>query len=208
MGLPLLAHTCKLVSHLREIDKAVVSTDSDEIGSCAERFGVSFPFRRPDELSGDRIGDFEVIEHALWQSEKRFSTKFDYIMLLQPTCPLRKEEDIRACLERIDSGNYSSVWTVSRTDLKYHPLKQLKLSSDHRLSLFNEDGKKIIARQQLQPTFTRNGACYVLSRDCILNKEGMLPNNAGYVEIDREIISIDTLSDFLEVEKLISEVQI
>jgi CMP-N-acetylneuraminic acid synthetase len=74
--------------------------------------------------------------------------------------------------------------------------------------LFNEDGKKIIARQQLQPTFTRNGACYVLSRDCILNKEGMLPNNAGYVEIDREIISIDTLSDFLEVEKLISEVQI
>lgn len=188
---------------ISEIDRVIVSTDCDEIGQCAEKYGVAYPFKRPQALSGDYVGDFDVIYDSFFKAEEFFGTKFDYVILLQPTCPLRIKDDIIYSLNHIFNFNFSSVWTVSETDLKYHPLKQLKGSESGHLNLFHPQGQSIVARQQLETTFTRNGACYILSRDCVIRKLGMLNNNTGFVVINRSLVSIDTIDDFKLVETIL-----
>ena len=67
---PLIAYTGELISKLDFVDKAIVSTDSEKIGLIAEEYDLDFNFKRPLNLSGDFVGDFEVLEHALTQAEK------------------------------------------------------------------------------------------------------------------------------------------
>ena len=94
-----------------------------------------------------------------------------------------------------------AVWTVSPTDLKYHPLKALAVDEDERMALFDHRGAKIIARQQLSPVYHRNGAAYALARTCLLEKNTILPEAAGAVIVREPMVSIDTLEDFQRVEK-------
>ena len=198
-GRPLVAVVGDLVAELDWVDRAVVSTDHDEIASVAESAGLEAPWRRPESLSGDRIGDYEVLVHALEATEADDGSRYDVVVMLQPTSPLRKVEHVTDCVERLVSDDLDAVWTVTPTDLKYHPLKQLTIE-DGRLELFDERGAGIIARQQLRPVYHRNGACYALSRKCLLDHGNILGERAGAVVIEEPMVSIDTEEDFRRVE--------
>ena len=82
-------------------------------------------FRRLQSLSADRIGDFEVLLHALTQYRTLLRQTFDVVTMLRPTSPLRRARHVLACLEKLISEQLDAVWTVSETDVKNHPLKQL-----------------------------------------------------------------------------------
>ncbi len=203
-GLPLIAHAGQTIRAVPEIDRAVVSTDHEEIARVAREAGLAAPFFRPEELSGDRIGDLEVLEHALLASEAHYGVTFDIVTMLQPTSPLRRPEHVAACLQKLVDENLDAVWTVSPIDIKYHPLKQLVLQ-DGLLSLFDERGRSIIARQQLTPTYARNGAAYALTRACLLEQRIVLGARCGAVVIEEPMVSIDTLADFETVERILNE---
>ena len=68
--------------------------------------------------------------------------------MLQPTTPLRRPVHVRAALEKLVKENLDAVWTVSKTDPKYHPLKQLRMSGDS-LEYYHSDGRTIVVRQNL-----------------------------------------------------------
>ncbi|MCI0684028.1 MAG: acylneuraminate cytidylyltransferase family protein [Gemmataceae bacterium] len=200
-GKPLLAHTGELVRRLAYVDRALVSTDHPEIARAARECGLDAPFMRPVELSGDLIGDTEVLQHALRETEEIDALRYDVVVMLQPTCPLRREEHVTAAVEKLIRGGWDSVWTVNRTDVKYHPLKQLVLNAEGALSLFAADGRRIIARQQLQPTYTRNGAAYAIRRACLLEQETTLGAHSTAIVLEEPMVSIDTLADFTAVER-------
>ena len=209
LGKPLIAYTGDLLAALKpRVDVAVASTDHDGIAEEAENSGISVPFRRTEELSGDRIGDLEVLCHALTEMEKIDGSQFDIVLMLQPTSPLRTPDMVNQCLDKMeeDSG-IEAVWTVNQVDLKYHPLKQLKIDEDGNLAFADKEGGKIIARQQLTPTYFRNGACYAISRQAILNEGTIMPKRTAAVEIGEVMVSIDTLDDFALVEKCLLERQ-
>jgi CMP-N-acetylneuraminic acid synthetase len=201
-GVPLVARVGQLVSELQLVDRAVVSTDDDEIAAVAEQAGLDAPFRRPRELSGDRIGDLDVLSHALARVEEFDGVRYDVVLMLQPTSPLRRVEHVVAVLEKLVQGGFDAVWTVGRTDLKYHPHKQLLLDGD-RLSFYDPAGSEVIARQQLTPVFHRNGAAYAITRECLLSQKSILGKNASALVLDEPMPSIDTLTDFEEVEALL-----
>ena len=127
-GKPLIYWTLELLKELNNIVKTFVSTDSHEIIEIVERIGFKPPILRPDNLSGDNIKDFEVIEHALNEMEKIDNKKYDIILMLQPISTKKANNKI---LDFIIENNYDSVWTVSVTDLKFHPIKQLKIEKDY-----------------------------------------------------------------------------
>lgn len=204
-GKPLLAHTGDLVRQVPSIDRAVVSTDHDQIAEVAMSCGLAAPFRRPPELAGDLIGDTDVLVHALQEAERIDGRRYDVIVMLQPTCPLRRPEHVHAALVRLVEGGWDSVWTVSPTDVKYHPLKQLAVGADGAMTLFDPRGTAIVARQQLRPTFTRNGAAYAISRACLLEQRTTLGRHSSAVVIDGPMVSIDTLADFAAVEKAMAD---
>lgn len=201
-GRPLISWTGDIVRQVSEIDRAVVSTDHEKIASVAKEAGLEAPFRRPLELSGDRIGDLEVLVQALQASEEHYGRRFDIVVMLQPTSPLRKAEHVRDCIGKLVADGLDSVWTVSPTDLKYHPLKQLMEREDGTWGLFDERGRQIIARQQLKPIYHRNGAAYAITRECLLEQKTILGRRCGAVVIEEPMVSIDTLEDFSRVEAM------
>jgi CMP-N-acetylneuraminic acid synthetase len=200
-GKPLISYTTELISHLPWIDKTVVSTDSSEIAEVAQKsVGVGIVWR-PEEISGDRIGDRDVLHHALIEAEAVDGTTYDVVIMLQPTSPLRTEENITDCITTLVEGKWDAVWTVSATDLSFHPRKQLTLDAEGRLGFFVPGGEAIVARQELTPVFHRNGVCYALKRELLLNTEGIwAPEKTTAVVIPGHHISIDTPEDLLAVE--------
>lgn len=202
-GEPLVARTGRLTGQLPWVDRAVVSTDHAEIAAVARASGLDAPFYRPPELSGDRIGDLEVLEHALTSCESLDGCRYDVIVMLQPTSPLRRVEHVQATVEKLVAEQLDAVWTVSPADLKYHPLKQLALR-EGRLQHWDAAGADIIARQQLEPLYTRNGAAYAITRQTLLEQGSIMGARCGAVVIDEPMVSIDLAEDFVRVEQLLA----
>jgi CMP-N,N'-diacetyllegionaminic acid synthase len=202
-GVPLVARVGEVIKQVGAIDRAVVSTDHDKIAEVAEAAGIAAPFRRPASLSGDRIGDIEVLTDALLQAEKLDAVQYDIIIMLQPTSPLRTAADVHATIEKLVNEKLDSVWTVSETDSKAHPLKQLVIDGDV-LGLYDQRGKAIVARQQLSNLYHRNGVAYALTRDCLLHQKALLGEKAGAVVLAGYHVSIDSEWDIALVEFILS----
>jgi len=202
MGQPLIKYTLDFVSELEFIDRVFVSTDSKKISEYVSSQGFDIPFLRSRELAGDFISDFEVLQEALIKIEEIDRIKYDFVIMLQPTSPLRKKEHIIKCLELIAKKDFDSVWTISRVPIKYHPLKQLNIR-ETRLKHYSKRGKNIIARQQLDHTYIRNGVCYIFKRDIFLKNKKMQYNLIGFHVIDEDTVNIDQHADILEFEKIL-----
>lgn len=194
-GKTLIEIVLECANRIRIIDKIVLSTDNNIIANEAKKFNIDVPFFRPKHLSGDRVSDWQVLEHALKKIEEIENIKYEYIVMLQPTSPLRNSKDVEACIKKIDKEKLDSVWTVSKSDPKTHPLKQLKLDNCNNLSLYDKQGSKIIARQELSSLYYRNGVAYVFTRECILKQKKILGKRTAGFLVDSYQISIDTLDD-------------
>jgi len=202
-GVPLVAMVGPVISAVPEIDRAVVSTDHDEIARVAETAGIAVPFRRPPELSGDRIGDVDVLAHALLATEALDGVTYDIVVMLQPTSPLREPHHVVDTIHMLVEGGWDAVWTVSETDSKGHPFKQLVLEQGG-LDYYDPRGSQIIARQQLTPVYHRNGIAYAVTRGCILEKKSIKGDRTGALVVDGEHVSIDTETDLMLIEFVLS----
>ena len=200
-GDSLIKITSDVISNLAFNYTAIVSTDHYEIAKEAKKYNLEVPFMRPKSISGDLISDWEVLYHSLTEMEIISKKKFDIVLMLQPTSPLRTESDIEECIDQLINGNFDAVWTVSKIDLKFHPKKILTIEHN-QLSFYDNDAKNIIARQQLDECYIRNGICYALTRDCILNHKNIYGEKLGYCITEKEIVNIDTIDDLIEANDI------
>ena len=199
LGIPMVTRVAEVVRMLPLVDRVVVSTDHDEIARVSEAAGIAAPFRRPGNISGDIISDWDVLVHALGETERLDAVKYDIIVMLQPTSPLRRPEHVQATIEMLIKGNWDAVWTLSETDSKNHPLKQLT-NEDGRLDYYDSSGNNIVARQQLKPVYHRNGVAYAITRDCLLKQASIKGARTGGLVLDGHFVSIDTEWDIALVE--------
>ena len=203
-GVPLVALVGQVVNQLPYVDRAVVSTDHSEIAKIAEESGLGAPFMRPEELSGDIVADAPVLHHALMACEKIDNRQYDVVVMLQPTSPFRKPAHVTAAVNKLIEGGYDAVWTVSKTDSKAHPLKQLVIDND-RLDYYDPAGAAIIARQQLRPVYHRNGVAYVMTRELIADKKAIKGEKTSVVVIEDPLVNIDTEDDFKLAEFMLEQ---
>ena len=206
LGVPLVARVGQLVGEIPIIDRAVVSTDHLEIAEIAKQSGLDAPFHRPPALSGDRISDAPVLIHALEEMERLDKVRYDIVVMLQPTSPLRRPEHVIRAIEMLVTGEWDAVWTLSETDSKGHPLKQLTLDSG-RIDYYDPNGSQIIARQQLTPVYHRNGVAYVMTRRCLLEGKTIMGRQTGALVLDDHLVSIDTMWDLKLAEFIFSSRQ-
>jgi CMP-N-acetylneuraminic acid synthetase len=201
LGVPLVARVGHLVREIPMVDRAVVSTDHPEIARVAREAGLDAPFFRPEEISGDQISDAQVLLHALLEVERIDGVEYDVVVMLQPTSPLRRAEHVTDTIRMLVEGGWDAVWTVSETDSKEHPLKQLSVEED-RLDYYDPRGAEIVARQQLLPVYHRNGVAYAMTRRCLVEDGNIKGKRTGALVIEGQMVSIDTLWD-LELAELI-----
>jgi len=204
-GVPLVARVGHLLKELLWVDRAVVSTDHEEIARVASESGLEAPFMRPDTLSGDRIGDLDVLVNALEEMERIDAVIYDVVVMLQPTSPLRTAEHVTSTLRKLIDEDWDAVWTVSETDSKSHPLKQLTVADDTgKLDYYDQSGGQIIARQQLGKLYHRNGAAYAIRRECLMDQGTIKGARTGALIMDGEFVSIDTDWDFRLAEFILA----
>jgi CMP-N,N'-diacetyllegionaminic acid synthase len=204
-GVPLVVLAARIALATPLIDRAVLSTDHPDIAEAGRAAGLAVPFMRPEALSGPRIADWDVLAHALTETERQDGVRYDVVVMLQPTSPGRRVEHVRATIEALVEGGHDAVWTVSETDSKAHPLKQLTIDPQGRLDYYDPAGAAIIARQQLEPVYHRNGIAYAITRQCLLEQKSIKGARTGAVVIADRLVNIDTefdltLANFLAKE--------
>ena len=199
-GVPLVTRAGLVCGQLPWLDRAVVSTDHDDVKRAAEQGGLAAPFTRPEALSGDRIGDWDVLHHALTECERLDGVTYDVVLMLQPTSPLRRPEHVTATAEMLLEGDWDAVWTVCETDSKHHPLKQLTVGGGGALDYYDPRGGEILARQQLGSVYHRNCVAYAFARRCLAEQRTTKGRRTGALVLDGHFVSIDTEWDLLLTE--------
>jgi len=204
-GKPLIAWTIEQARASRYLDAVVVTTDDAEIADIARRFGADVPFMRPAALASDTATSMDVMRHALDHFAAK-DVRYDYLVLLEPTSPLRETSDIDTCIT-ILIGREDAEAIVSIAKLESaHPDFNVVLDSKSSFirNLFGNADFASIRRQDLRDVFFFDGTLYCSRVDALLAK-GTFYHDAtlGYPVPKWKSIEIDDLSDFLCAETLV-----
>jgi CMP-N-acetylneuraminic acid synthetase len=190
-GLSLIAHVAGTVRALDWIDRAVLTTDDQEMADEGRRHGLEVPFMRPDELATDRSGPNEMWRHAWTASEQHFGCEFDVSLLLQPTTPLRRPEEVERTVATLIEGGHAAAATVCPVPGDFLPQRILELSDEGRLSFYLREGSKVTRRQDAAPLYYRDGTCYARTRQSMIEEPRDVEQDCAAVVIDRFVVNID-----------------
>lgn len=196
LGKPLIQWTHEASSASRYVDRTILSTDDPSIATLAKGFGMDVPFLRPTHLADDAAKSSDMILHAL-----DACPDFDFVVMLQPTSPLRTAEHIDECLEKAVALPAPAV--VSVREVAEHPswMYWLGTGSALRPVLAGDSAHR---RQDLPDAYFLNGAVYVADVSWFRVHKTFLSNQtAGYVMPESCSVDIDNLSDFTRAELLL-----
>jgi CMP-N-acetylneuraminic acid synthetase len=202
-GRPLLEYTAEAAAQAHRLDRVILSTDDDEIAEVGRRCGLEVSFLRPPELARDETPTVDVVQHALNWLEARGAV-FDAVCLLQPTSPLRRAEDIDACVELCERSGADAVVTIVPVPPEHNPHWVYFQSGDGELRLATGESAPIPRRQDLPPAFHRDGSVYV-TRTEVLRRQNSLYGRRllGYPLDGARSINIDTPADWDRAEALL-----
>lgn len=202
-GKPLICWTIDAASGSGFLDRIIVSTDSEEIAAVAEKAGAEVPFMRPPELATDIAGTVDVVLHAVEEIWKT-GCAFDYIVLLQPTSPLRTSDDIDSAIQNIISSGKDALISVCPTE---HPAQWMN-TLPYDLSMDNFLPEKYrVPSTQLDPTYRINGAFYIISAITFKKYITFFPskNTIAFIMDKNKSVDIDDEMDFKFAEVLFGE---
>ncbi len=168
-GKPLIAWTIQAALNCSSLSRMVVSTDDDEIAQICRECGAEVPFMRPAELAQDDSSHIDVIIHAVEWLMIHENWYPDYVMLLQPTSPLRNSQDIDAAIALAIQRNADGIVSVS--EAATHPYLIKGIKEDGRMFDFVEKPEGYLRRQSFLPTYVLNGAIYLARREVILKEK-------------------------------------
>jgi CMP-N,N'-diacetyllegionaminic acid synthase len=199
-GKPLIGYTIEGAQGSTLITHCVVSTDCLDIARVAKECGGEVPFMRPNELATDMAASLPVVQHAVNQAEKLYSCRYDAVLLLQPTCPMRSSTDIDACINQLFSSGADSV--VSVVDVRAnHPLRMKRLVGDKLINYVDQGYEDMRPRQALPPVYIRNGAIYISLRDIVMEKNTLVGSDCRAYSMSTErSVNIDGFEDLLVAE--------
>lgn len=197
-GKPLIAWTIEEANKSKYIDACIVSTEDEEIKQVAEKFGGSVPFLRPAELAKDDTPSIDTVLHVVDKMPD-----YDYIVLLQPTSPLRIVDDIDGAIEFCIERQSKSA--VSVTTVPHSPYWMYTLNEKNEMSaVLKMPAEKFYRRQNLPEVYQLNGAVYVTEKEFLQKNRGFIDSKTlGYIMPSERSADIDTPIDFLFVETLL-----
>jgi len=204
-GKPLIAWTIEQARSSRYLDRIVVSSDDSEIMSVAGRYGAEVPFRRPAALAADDAGSIDTVIHSV-EFFRSSGTLFDYLVLLEPTSPLREAEDIDNCVELlVDDGRGKSVVSVSRLE-GMHPAFNVVIDGATGF-LRNIDGGSsftALRRQDLPDVYYFEGTVYMSEVSFLLKKKTFYHElTLPYVVPKWKAVEIDDIYDLVCAEAIL-----
>lgn len=200
-GHPLMAYTIAAARKSHYVDSTVVTTDSSEIAKVALAYGAEVPFLRPVELASDTSRTIDAVVHAV-NALAELGKSYDVVVLLQPTSPLRRAEEIDAAVETFFSHGELGLASVS--DVSENPVLTRRLDSSGVLHPVLTVPSTI--RRQDMPRFWHiDGAIYINSVRNLTLETSLNDNPIGFVMPRDRSSDIDNIEDFLRAEEIMRE---
>lgn len=201
-GKPIIAWTIEQALASRYLDRLIVSTDDEEIAEVSRKYGAEIPFMRPKELAEDNAKGIDVVLHAIdWLMKNDRRKQYDLIMLLQPTSPLRKFDDIDKAIELLFFKKAKAIVSVCKVD--HHPLWANTLPEDGcmkdfiRKEIMNEN------RQKLPIFYRLNGAIYIAHCDYLKKQKSFFGKETfAYIMPKERSIDVDNELDLKLIENM------
>ena len=194
-GKPLLAHSLAQARSSGLFAAIAVSSDSPRILSTAEIWGADLLVERPDELATDSAPKLPAIQHAFEWAERVTGERFDTLVDLDATSPLRSTEDIRGAVALLESSGVSQV--ITGTPARRSPyFNMVEVAEDGSVRLVKENTPPVARRQDAPACFDMNASIYVWSRDGLFGRSHPFnPDVRLFVMPEERSIDIDSPLD-------------
>lgn len=198
-GKPLIHWTIEAAKQSAYVDRVLVSTDSEEIRRVAQLAGAEAPFLRPASLATDLAKQEDAILHAMEWCEAN-GQRYDYLMVLVPTTPLRDTAEINSTIEMLTGHAIArAIFTVRECD--HSPLQANQLPPDGCMDGFVPEALKLKNRQELPTYFQLSGSVCLSEWDWYRAQKSFLTSHTyAYITTARKGLDIDNMSDFLLAE--------
>lgn len=201
-GKPLIAWSIEAGLGCQYIDELMVTTDSEEIARIARLYGASVPFLRPAELASDTATSFDAIKHTIDFYESDLHKQFDYVILLEPTSPLREKGDIDRMIEKIISMEDQFDAIVSLGEVHEHP-SIMKRIVGNEIAPFCKELLMTTRRQDNEIAYFPHGVAYIIKSKTLLEEKSFYPRRTTHRIIKRyQCHEIDDIYDFLAIENI------
>lgn len=198
-GRPLISYVIKAARDSEYIDDVIVTTDSEEIAAVSRAYGAEVPFLRPEELARDDSKTVDAVIHAVGALEK-MGRKYESLVLLQPTSPLRRAQEIDAAIELFYSRGCLGLASVCAAS--ENPVLTRRMDSSSVLHPVLPIVSTI--RRQDMPMFWHvDGAIYINRTDDFTADVSLNDNPIGFVMPEMRSFDIDDLDDFYSAERAI-----
>ena len=195
-NIPLIAWSILVAKKCKMIDEIIVSTDSKKISKIAKKYGAKVPFLRPKNLATDKSSTFEVLKHSInfYKNKKVF---FDYVLLLEPTSPLRDYKDVNLCLKKVLKNKIDAMVSVTRV-INQHPTFLYSLKKNNVLVPYLKQKKKLyVRRQDINSLYYLEGSIYISKISSLLKKRTFYHEKTQAFTVDKwKSLEIDDIDDF------------
>jgi len=199
-GKPMLVWTIESAIQSKYLDEIVLSTDSDDIIKVAGNYKIK-TIKRPIELASDTAKTVDVVKHVIENIDK----KYDFIVLLQPTSPLRTSTHIDEAIEQLIKLNADAIISVTETD--HSPLWCNILPENLSMENFISEDIKHKRSQELPKFYRLNGAIYICKTEKLIEENTFFlkKNVYAYIMDKKSSIDIDEELDFKLAEIILKE---
>ena len=195
-GSPLICHSIEYSLRCSNVLGTYVSTDAEEIKNISKLAGAEI-INRPEELAGDHATTASAMKHAVQYLIDK-GVKFDFVVLLQATNPLRPNNLLKEAIDIIEQGKNDSLFTVNRSE------KKLGKIIDGKFVPWNY--KFGMRSQDMEPLYYENGLLYITSKELLLQE--IIEGPRAYpMIVDHPFgeVDIDTVEDFRYAEYMINQ---
>ena len=201
-GKPLLFYSIDIARNFTDDQYICVSTNSREIKKVVEDYGLEVPFLRPEILSEDTSNSFDVIKHAINYYEN-IGIKFNKIILLQPTSPLRKNKHIHESIIEFEKNNLDALYSVKIAEATPSYL----LYKENAGLLEQCQKSREYQRQDVNPVFQVNGSIYIFNPSVFeqFNSLQEIKRIGKYLMAKKYSFDIDDMIDWRICEMLIQD---
>lgn len=202
-GKPLIAYSIEALKKWNKAERIIFSTDSLQIQEIANKYGAETPFLRPPRLATDSASKIDVLKHLIKYCEKE-DEKYDIIVDLDPTSPLRKVNDIDNAFNKFIASDADLLFSVYKAH-KNPYFNMVELVDSNYATLCKKTEGIINSRQRAPAVYSLNASIYIMNWDFILNTTDFLSGKNIIYEMNDISIDIDREIDFQFVNFILKE---
>lgn len=201
----LIEITYKISKNIKSISNIAFSSDSEKLLSHAKKLKIQYVLKRPKNLAKSNTPKILAIRQLLNNSENFFNKKFDLIIDLDVTSPLRSKKDIENCILKMKKNIYDAIVTVNRP--RRNPYFNIieKKKFKYEVSKKNKN-KLFFSRQSAPVVFDLNPSIYIWKRDYLLKTKNLFSGNVGiHILKDTQAIDIDSYEDYRYIKYIMEK---